>query len=405
MISIVHELRKASGTNKKLQILKRYKNNDTWKQFLHYTYNPFINFHVSAQDSINFVGDLDDYSGMFNILDSLSDRTFTGNSARQLAYEGSEKYGEIFRLALKRSINAGISTTTINKAYPKLIPEFNVMLAVNQDPVTYPVYASIKYDGVRCIVFVNKDSVEVLTRAGKKIYIPGLEKEMSQAPSGVYDGELVDKQGKQNNRTTISGFVNKSLKGASISYTDYHYVIFDYLTICEWTNQKSSTMYSDRYSFISDEFSKDKYEYCKPIVQSEVFNKDDIDSMFRILINDGFEGLILRYKDDPYVWKRSPSLLKVKSTKECVLTCVGTIEGNGKYAGMIGAISCIGELQGVPIKVDIGSGLSDYDRDKAPEEYEGKSIEILYNDIVSNKNNPNVYSLFLPRFKRIVGGI
>ncbi len=95
-------------------------------------------------------------------------------------------------------------------------------------------------------------------------------------------------------------------------------------------------------------------------------------------------------------------MVKMKATEEMELTCVGTTEGTGKYEGMIGALVCQGSIGAKDINVKLGSGLTDHDREQPPEYYIGKDIDVLYNDIVKAEGSTR-YSLFLPRFKRVVG--
>jgi len=138
--------------------------------------------------------------------------------------------------------------------------------------------------------------------------------------------------------------------------------------------------------------------------QVELNSQEEIESMFQDKLSLGYEGLILRYMDDPYEWRRTKSLMKVKSIKTATLTCIGYIEGTRKYEGMIGSLVCKGDIGGKNIEVHVGTGLSDYDRDVLPEAYTDNEIEVEYNDIVKAKDADH-WSLFLPVFKRILGGI
>ena len=136
--------------------------------------------------------------------------------------------------------------------------------------------------------------------------------------------------------------------------------------------------------------------------QSIVSSQDDIDEMFADKLAKGYEGLIIRALDDPYVWGRSAKLIKKKATKECILGCYDIVEGTGKYEGMIGSLRCSGLVEGKDVRVKVGSGLSDYDREMPPSYYIGRDIDVLYNDVVIAKKAA-YYKLFLPRFKRVVG--
>jgi DNA ligase-1 len=397
MISIVHALRRAKGSNAKLKILKSHSNNFQWIKFLSYTYDSSKNYYVSPPADTTFIDDLCDYNEMFNVLDRLSTGNYIGQSGRDIAKSASKLYGEVFRLVLAGSINAGVSVTTINKAYPGAIPEFKVMLAEDVVVTKFPILASTKYDGVRVLAFVYADETILRTRSGKQLNIDSLVRNMSKYPEGVYDGELVLGNGLQNDRTGITGHVNSVLKGGSTDIPGYSYVIFDYMPLEDWENKNSSKDYLTRLRELNNFHIPDiSIRYSE---QTSVNSAKEIESLYEDRIAKGYEGLILRYPEDPYVWSRSSMLIKKKAIKECVLTCTGVKEGTGKYAGAIGSLLCEGKVEGKVVRVNVGSGLSKFDVFQEPEHYIGSKIEVLYNDVIKSDSN-EFYSLFLPRFKR-----
>ena len=402
-MGIVHELRRARGGNKKLAILHQYTGNEDWKRILLAMYDTSINYYVSAPKDNTFIEDPVDVDDMMYGLSELADRTYTGNAARAVAREYSEKYGEIFRLILDGSLKAGISVTTINKAYPDLIPTFPVMLAKDVEVDRYPILASTKFDGVRVIAFVNNGGkVQLKTRAGKLMRIRSLEMDMALRPPGVYDGELVMGDGKQVGRTKITGYVNKVLKGTAIDIPGYTFCIFDFVPIEAWDRRQCTWGYYQRLAFLEKNVSTSKHVVIAE--QLKMHNLNDVNELFSDRLIKGYEGLILRSYEDPYIWGRSAKLIKKKAIKEGTLGCYDTTEGTGKYEGMIGALMCAGTVDGKQVRVKIGSGLSDHDREGLHAYYIGKDIEILYNDIVRAEGASH-YSLFLPRFKRVLGDI
>jgi len=369
-------------------------------------YDSSINYGVSAPKDHSFNTEEGfSVNDMLTLLGNLSKRLATGNAARALALDGSQQYGEIFRLILGGSLRAGISVTTINKAYPGLIPVFKVMLAKDVPVRKFPCIASTKYDGVRLTAFVvfsttGDTLVRLILRSGKQIHIKSLEYEMSRQPAGVYDGELVAGDGLQESRTKITGSVNRCLKGSDTDIKDFTFCIFDMLDHAEWTEQQTSRPYIKRILTMNEGLKQNS-----KVRMADLCTMTDLDmvnAFYADRLAHGYEGIIVRYSHDPYEWKRSEKLIKMKATKECVLECVGTTEGTGKYAGMIGALNCRGSLGDTYIMVKLGSGLTDHDREMPPSHFIGKDIDVLYNDIVKSETN-DFHSLFLPRFKRILG--
>jgi len=397
-IKIVHELRIAKGRNAKLAILKKHSNNTLWKNVLVAMYDSSINYYVSAPSDATFTeGDCND---MFDILHALSSRLVTGNKARALATQGSKAYGEIFRLVLKGSLGAGVSVKSINAAYPCLIPTFDVMLAEKNKPDEFPVLASIKYDGVRVVAFVDRGSVMLKTRNGKNLDIESLNNSMAKQTDGAYDCELVMGDGLQESRTSITGEVNRVLKGTSTDIVGCTLCIFDKLTLQEWESKECSRSLRSRLCALNEEIISDIL--IRSIRQKELNSHEEIESLFQDMYAMGYEGLILRYADGLYEWKRTKSLMKVKSTDSLFLECTDVIEGTGKYVGMVGSLVCTGMVNDMVIKVKVGTGLSDIDRDKPFEYYIGSTIDVEYNDIVKAIGASH-FSLFLPVFKRVAG--
>jgi DNA ligase-1 len=405
MMNIVHQLRLAKGTNRKLEILERNQGafEGQWQRVLLAMYDTSINYYVSAPKDHTFVSDEDlDVPSMLFLLGELASRTYTGNAARSAATEGSEDYGEIFRLVLDGSLKAGVSTKTINKAYPGLIPVFPVMLAKDVHIADWPVMASTKYDGVRVLAFVNPDKVVLKTRQGKEVRIDSLTGAMMRLPTGVYDGELVDGDGKMVGRSTISGAVTKCIRGTKNDISGYTFCIFDYVLTQEWHLTKTHRPYITRYAEVCRHVGDARLSNVIVAEQNLLYNQTQVDSEYGMLLARGYEGMILRYGQDPYIWDRTPKLIKKKAIKECTLRCIGVKMGTGKYEGLIGSLHCEGTVEGHEVKVSTGSGLSDADRENSEDYFVNKIIEAKYNDVVRAKG-AEYYSLFLPRFKRIKG--
>lgn len=98
------------------------------------------------------------------------------------------------------------------------------------------------------------------------------------------------------------------------------------------------------------------------IKQTPVRDLAHAQQFLRDIEKQGGEGVMLRNPNLPYQGGRSEQLLKLKSAHdaECVVTKYH--EGKGKYAGMLGALSCKNELG----EFRIGSGFKDSDRRNPP---------------------------------------
>ena len=126
----------------------------------------------------------------------------------------------------------------------------------------------------------------------------------------------------------------------------------------------------------------------------------------KLCIDKGFEGIMVKPINGVYECKRSTLWLKVKPFIEVSLTVKDVEEGTGRNVGKLGALICEGEDDGKFIKTNVGSGLSDTDREtfwKAKDKLIGQVVEIRADAITQNQNAKDEWSLRFPRFLRFRG--
>jgi DNA ligase 1 len=408
IISIVHELRMASGTNMKKKILKKYENDGAWREILKATYDTRIVYNVGPPSSLEFEESPIEFD-LFDSLEKLSEREVSGNAAKQLASEMSEKYGEIYRLILGRSIKAGVSSTTINKVYPGLIPVFKSMKGLDTPILEFPVRSSIKFDGVKVFAFVRSSEITLTSSSGAEFILESLIEELNTATYGVYEGELVHKDGRQIYRTKISGQLNSLLAGTKTDLEDYTYQIYDFVPLEEWDVKYGVSTFFERQSMLIAQFETgfQDSKYIKQVEHIQHESIKEVEKYFEYLISEKYEGSMHRYDEDVYEWKRVPRLIKKKTIKECVLTCTEVVPHSNPAKGLTGSLVCEGKIKDkdvgeVFIQVNVGSGLSKFDIQRTPDYFINESIEILYNTVLETGGK---FSLFLPRFKRVVGNV
>jgi DNA ligase-1 len=121
-------------------------------------------------------------------------------------------------------------------------------------------------------------------------------------------------------------------------------------------------------------------------------------------VAQGFEGIMIKDLDAPYECRRSSFWMKWKPTITVDLKIVGFEEGTGRNLGRLGAIVCEGVDNGRTISVNVGSGLSDADRDEywlARDQLLGDVVEVEADAVTQNQDG--TYSLRFPRFLRFRG--
>jgi len=409
-MQLIKALRATSSPSEKQRILATSRSVPFIKELLRATYDPYKHFGVkfhSTQIDSNNLGDPN--KDMFALLDRVYEKHISGNAARKAIEIFAMQNGDLIKTVCNKDLDCGIATTIINKAFLyDLIPSFKVQLAkeANLDKVTFPVMAQLKYNGTRCIAILKNGTVTLKTRNGHSFRFVELEEKLGRWHSYgdsniILDGELTFGDSQNEDHTKISGFVNSARHGTSIpSGLGIRYNVFDTMSYEEFTNSFCNTVYSLRWQQV---LSVVESLHSTMVVKAKswmVRSKEELDPIYKELIKDGYEGLILKNLHHFYTFKRTSEWAKMKATLTADLMCMGCIAGDGKYEDAIGALLCEGFLEDtdkrVFVSVKVGSGLSDEDRFMPNSTYEGKVIEIKYNKMISS--GPHTHSLFLPRF-------
>jgi DNA ligase-1 len=133
-------------------------------------------------------------------------------------------------------------------------------------------------------------------------------------------------------------------------------------------------------------------------IQFKEFNKQAID--------DGYEGIMIKDVDAPYVCKRHVAWLKQKPFIEVSLTITAVEEGTGKNEGRLGALICEGNDDGKFIKVNVGSGFTDDQRSEYWADKDsliGQIVEVRADAATRSQDSDDVWSLRFPRFLHFRG--
>jgi DNA ligase-1 len=118
-------------------------------------------------------------------------------------------------------------------------------------------------------------------------------------------------------------------------------------------------------------------------------------------VAEGYEGIMIKAVDAPYVCKRADYWMKWKPTISVDLTIVGFEQGTGRNENRLGAIICEGEDNDRRIRVNVGSGFSDALRDEywaSRDDLLGHLVEVQADAVTQNQDG--TYSLRFPRFLR-----
>jgi len=356
------------------------------------------------------------FEEMFELLDNLRNRVFTGNKAIQIIIDFLEHTTipvfETLILILDRDLKMGINIASINKICPNFIPTFNTMLADSGIPLDEIfkenkwVYLQKKMDGQRCIIFAKPNSIEFFSRSGKEIENLNKHEELKNSIQTlrncyipydfVLDGELIieNEDGTDVDRQISNGLImKKNLSKEEVE--KFSFIVWDILPLEDFQNDSCNIPYEERYYTLINNikwFSK-----LKVIETFVATSPEEVMKFTNDFIERGFEGSIIKTPYHFYRRKRSKDWIKIKSWNEIDLKIIGYEKGTSgtKYENCLGSLVC---SNGV-INCKVGSGFTDQQRNSIKEDVIGKIVTIRYNQLIKDANGN--YSLFLPVFSEI----
>lgn len=230
----------------------------------------------------------------------------------------------------------------------------------------------IKYDGVRAIF----SGGTLYSRTGKPFSAPKywLDKlmQLELDLGGAIDGELVLTSHIKNpcvgDFQEVASIVRRK-ECDELLWENLTYVIFDVAHPVLSVDQRYWTLKH----YIAQ---IPRFAVVAETILPQALTEDDIDVVLLDVVENGYEGIMLKNLDgQKYLQgKRSKDVLKVKPYHDSEFLVKGTVEGLGKYKGMLGALVCespYGDFK-------VGSGFTDQERTVPAERWLGSLITVKY---------------------------
>ena len=347
----------------------------------------------------------------------MEERTLTGNDMRDAVDDlcgraTKEQWNDWYRRILIKDLRCGMTHKTVNKFSKYKVPVFDCMLATDsakhEKKMVGEMIVEPKLDGVRVIVIcdVDKDEVTLFSRNGKELLnFPEINKQFDEmldqmSESMVFDGEVMS-----DDFQTLMREIHR--KGGAKT-KDAKLNLFDCMPLgdfmaggCDGDIMTRKTML-EKFEFGPN---INLVEYVKMNL-SEPDGQKQFADYNKLCIDRGFEGIMVKPVGGIYESRRSVGWLKVKPFIEVSLKVVDVEEGTGRNAGKLGALVVEGTDMDKFIKTNVGSGLTDTDREtfwKAKEKLIGQIVEVRADAITQNQDTTNEWSLRFPRFLRFRG--
>jgi len=361
------------------------------------------------------------------LTDSLYRRELTGHAARDaillaMGVATQAQWNDFYRRILIKDLRCGVSEKTVNTVAKKqkktqyAVPVFECMLAHDsanhESKVTGKKILQKKLDGVRCLTVIDYESrtVTQYTRNGKVLenfshitkYLEGYLDEFGR--SYVLDGEIMS--------NTFQDLMKQVHRKDNVNAGDAVFNLFDMIPLAEFKQGKSTLGQKRRLNFIKNFENIFKDSGCIEVVP---YIEVDLDTLVgdvefkdynKKMVDEGYEGIMIKDVDAVYECKRSASWLKMKPFIEVSLTVTAYEEGTGRNEGRLGALICEGEDDGKYIKVNVGSGFSDDQRIDFWQDKDtliGQVLEVRADAATRSQDSEDVWSLRFPRFLRFRG--
>ena len=388
-------------------------------------YNPFHVFGVrQVAETDGLTGRDNPWPKFWAVLEGLRTRSITGHAARD-AIEAvsrefdSEEWNGLCRRVIIKDLRCGISEKTLNKVLGKTewkIPTFTCQLATDSNDHMNKMKGTkrieCKLDGVRVLALCTKNTVTLFSRNGKQFEnFPDIEAQLDRVKQRisletkgpfVLDGEIVGE--------SFQALMKQAQRKDNAKTKDMNYYIFDVVPLADFERGFCNAQQHKRTLML--EINQAEIE-AEPNLRIMTGMNVDLDTaeghdvMRRFAedaVTQGFEGIMIKDVGAPYECKRNSFWMKWKPVMTVDLNIVGFEEGTGRNAGRLGAIICEGTDNDRLIRVNVGSGLSDENRDEywgAQDDLLGQVVEVAADAVTQNQDGS--YSLRFPRFVRFRG--
>lgn len=409
---IIEELNLENGSNYKLKILQKHKDNLLLQRVLKMTYdNVAYNYFIKKIPEYQFKSTIVCIEKALDRLEFIyATREKTGNAAisdfQELLSNMFYKDADIIKKIIGRDLKINLGKTQINKVFKDLITKMPYMRC---DIYSNKTAKNIKFSPGACVqlkadgtyrsVTVVNGLVQFNSRSGEKYEYPILEGIFSNMKDGVYIGELL--VGDIHNRAESNGLINSD----NPPHEKIFIQLWDYVTLNEWTRPKDKTNkkpYSERFfelrTILRDVESVESF-HLQVIPFQEVSSISEALEFTSKMMSDGFEGAILKDWYTPFVDGTSKMQLKLKLEIDLEVRLVGFHEGTKgtKREGKIGSLifqNDEGTIKGR------ASGFTDKELDdfmERQDELLGKIMTVQFNDLTKAESN-DFYALSHPRF-------
>lgn len=421
VFGVIQQVAATTKSKEKQSIIQSHAGDDLFKKVIYYALNPQFVYGIIPNSSWGVKGDLyesrqDDFSDKtFQILDDLVARNLTGHAARDAIvehlYSLNDASVELFIRIIRKDFRAGFSESTANKIWKGLIPKYPYMRCslpvdskITDEDYAKGVFSEIKYDGMfnnaNCIVFTT----QCTTRQGTNIPMekfPEIAADLAHIDGYQTHGEFtIEQDGETLPRQIGNGIITSMIKGDGQLEANQKvvYTVWDIIPIdCAVPKGEYKVPYWKRVELLESLLS-DK-ENVRIAEYKILYSKEECVEHAKEAIKRGLEGTIVKKRD--MFWKDGTSKEQIKLKVEFIvdLEITGIAEGkkDTKVEGRPAALQCKTSCGEVLVNVTIKNEKMRDIIEADPDDWIGKVVSVVSNDIMLPTERKATHSLFLPR--------
>lgn len=240
--------------------------------------------------------------------------------------------------------------------------------------ITFPVYSQPKFDGLRSVMGMKG----AFSREGKQQGAhPHIVQELSPFIAGPFfqfDGELYNHALKDDFNKIVSIF--RKTKPTDVDLETSRKIGQFHVYDCFVPGLK----FKDRLTVLKDIFARGNFRYVKPTDTVLCHNQEELDNEYSRLLEEGYEGQIIRYPDEVYVPnQRQPHLVvKRKQFVTEEFEILEVLEGTGNWEGAAKFVN-IRQEDGQECKTGLnGTFLENAERLRNADKYVGGQATVRY---------------------------
>lgn len=404
--NLLEELRATSKPSEKIDTLMKYKSK-LLVGIIKATYDPFILFNVKIDISeVIAPGDYDisELEDEFNAVIRFCTNSASPKQNKEMIMVLVQKLNkgsqDLLIGTLNKNWRVGISSKSIIKLFPGLLKRFNVQLSnkykKGHKPHVLPKWIlSYKLDGLRCVALRDSNGWSMYSRTGKEFLTvehlkPQLENLYINHGWTFFDGELYK-----------HGLPFEEIQGPIMAFTKGQVENMDYHIFVAGDAEKFLLNIEPNHVDPVVEFEHPDAPNIYFVTKGEI-KESDIYKSLEEAFDQGYEGIMLRDPSHLYDYKRSNTLLKLKSTDdednqqgETISDCIVIdIEYNDKFPVINDGVltykrllNKLWVLQDNGVKCKVGSGYTlDFRNAYTDNPFDliGKVVEIQHQNWGSN---------------------